>query len=267
MSSNESQDKLKTEQYFVLYIDLLGSENRIKCDTDDTWLNAINKLYLRAIDYTKSLDENLYRIEYQVKIFSDNIVVAVKRPIKFPGYDNRLYFLMYVASYIQTHALIDYSWLLRGCLTIGDLYIDNNFVWGKALTRVINIESNLAVYPRIIMDEELVINRREVADEPKQESGNNRSIEETDFLFPVMKDSDGLFSRDYFAIQVQSDPNITLREIVDKSNNIISDLEQEADKAMEILQKIEWVKSYVKLAEKSESMNLEPPKDKDVLYQ
>lgn len=265
MSENSGQEKLKTEEYFVLYMDMLGSEKRIDEDNDDKWLNAINDLYLKAIDYTKSLGENLYRIEYQVKIFSDNIIVAVKRPITFPDYDNRLYFLVYVASYIQIHALIDYSWLLRGCLTIGDLYIDNNFVWGKALTSVINIESNLAVYPRIIMDEKLVINRRELADEPKQESGN-MSIEETDFLFPVMRDSDGLFSLDYFAIQVQSDPNITLREIVDKSNNIMSELEQEADKAMKILQKIEWVKSYVKLAEKSELMNLAPPNEKDVIY-
>lgn len=262
MSEKDDKKKLKTEEYFVLYMDMLGSEKRIDEDDDDTWLNAINNLYLKAIDYTMFLDEKVYRIKPQVKIFSDNIVVAVKFPKKISDHDNCLYFMMYVASYIQTHALIDYKWLIRGCLTAGAFYINKNFVWGKALTKAIRIESSIAVYPRIIIDEELVANRRRLTDQ----GYDNGPVREGDFLLPVMDDKDGLFSLDYFGILVNKKPDVKLRDIVDKSNKVISELEREAVGDMKILQKIEWVKSYVTLAERSELMDLEIKNEKTVLY-
>lgn len=42
--------------------------------------------------------------------------------------------------------------LIRGAITHGELYRENNIIFGPALTRANNLESKFAIYPKIIID-------------------------------------------------------------------------------------------------------------------
>jgi hypothetical protein len=48
--------------------------------------------------------------------------------------------------------LLETGIAVRGGMTIGDLYWDANQVFGPALVRAYDLESNFAIYPRIVLD-------------------------------------------------------------------------------------------------------------------
>ena len=81
--------------------------------------------------------------------FSDNIVIstAVKD-------GNIPYFLRAIAiMQLMTSSL---GFLLRGGIAIGDIYHDDEVVFGPALVRAYELKSQIAVYPRIVLDKEVL---------------------------------------------------------------------------------------------------------------
>ena len=61
------------------------------------------------------------------------------------------HFIQNVAAF-QFASVIDHNWLLRGGITIGDLYIDDVMVWGTALLQSHDLESGAAFFPRVVID-------------------------------------------------------------------------------------------------------------------
>ena len=53
---------------------------------------------------------------------------------------------------IHTNWLLKYGYLLRGGLTVGDICIDGQTVFGPALVKSYTLESQFANYPRIVID-------------------------------------------------------------------------------------------------------------------
>lgn len=49
-------------------------------------------------------------------------------------------------------ALIQHGTFIRGGLTIGDIFIDGATVFGPAMVRAYSLESEFAIYPRIVID-------------------------------------------------------------------------------------------------------------------
>ena len=79
---NYSDNMLDTNEYFILYLDFLGSKNRI-VDDEIKSLNQIYDLYSNTISVIRYLNSvshnNGYPIpQYYTKIFSDNIIIAMK---------------------------------------------------------------------------------------------------------------------------------------------------------------------------------------------
>ena len=62
------------------------------------------------------------------------------------------------AGHFQEQAASDsVGWLLRGGISIGQLFIDDVMVWGEALLRSYYLEDKVANYPRIIIEKQVVI--------------------------------------------------------------------------------------------------------------
>ncbi len=167
----------------------------------------------------------------------------------------------------QTHALTDHQWLVRGCLTLVDLYINekeisvdgkitrSSMAWGEALVRAYECESNRAVYPRIIIDKKLRI--------PE----NDEPVKISDFIFLVLPGEDGLFSLDYLGIQIESDPKIKPSELIEKARTSIASIRNEAKEDEKILEKVAWTEKYIDDVSKSDLMKRKDPNPSDVLYQ
>lgn len=144
------------EKHLVGYVDILGTKDVIKKKSSDAALNSIYRCYLTALDWVKILNPTT-DIPFKVKIFSDNIIVALSSDYYIEGENhpaiafNRMTTLL---SALQ-RLLLDNDILCRGAITFDNLFIDDVMVWGPALVEAYELESKIAVYPRIILSETL----------------------------------------------------------------------------------------------------------------
>jgi hypothetical protein len=60
--------------------------------------------------------------------------------------------LLKLVAFIQYIADIYYHWLVRGGITIGELYLDEILVWGTGLVRAYELENTIAIFPRVVID-------------------------------------------------------------------------------------------------------------------
>lgn len=139
--------------YLVAYLDILGTTRRIKdrARADET-LNILHNLYTLEISSTKTVFKQESEIYF--RIFSDNLVVALPLPENYEKSRRAITLFLRAVSNIQSSCVGDsVGWLLRGGITIGHAYIDEVMVWGEALVEAYNLESHLAVFPRVVFDE------------------------------------------------------------------------------------------------------------------
>ena len=135
------------KKHVITYIDLLGTKEKIKNDTDGQVLKILNDLYCQAIKaFTQDIKEHI-----KMKIFSDNIIIARELPSNEENVPFLINQMIGVAACFQ-FLLLGGRWPSRGGLTIGDLYMDNTFVWGSGLVRAYELEDKIAIFPRIVID-------------------------------------------------------------------------------------------------------------------
>ena len=142
------ENKINCEEYYVAFLDLLGCRSIIEKDTQDENLNNIYRIYKSWLGIFGNYGSFK---SIQVKIFSDNIVLAIKCKNS-----NAIELLLEVVSCLVQHFL-ECGYKVRGGITKGKLYIDNVLVWGKALVDAYELESEGAETPRIVIDKNLLV--------------------------------------------------------------------------------------------------------------
>lgn len=158
MMVNENADSYdrKTDTYIVAYFDLLGVTSRIKSDVDkqEVSMNKLHNLYTFSMKLTREIQIKGNK-EIQFKIFSDNVIIA-KRISEEKKLED-INCLLSCAAYFQELAASEsVGWMLRGGITIGQLFIDEVMVWGEALVKAYFLEDKVAIYPRVIIDSNFI---------------------------------------------------------------------------------------------------------------
>ena len=145
--------KLTYKRYAIAYIDILGTKKAIESLNSKDLIQRFNNVFLieKAIIENDLFNEKHKSVK--VKIFSDNICIAVE--IKDSDKEHeKLAWLASDCRDFQRHVFKNYgNFLIRGGITIGDLYIDDTFVLGPGLIDAYKLESQKAKFPRIIVDE------------------------------------------------------------------------------------------------------------------
>lgn len=254
-----NDEGIKTEEYFIVYLDMLGAKERIRVNEDES-LKIINQLYSDALSYKRGLLTAVYGAESYAKIFSDNIVVAVKVTQEHAVRQNALFFLSYFASYFQMHALVDHQWLVRGSMTCGNLYvcekdiegpegmvIKSNLIWGSALTTASEVEDKIAIYPRVIADEKILrLGKTDYNDDEVNDDEIN--------LYPdrFSRDEDGLYYLNYLKLYRMTFPH-DADKAIQKARKAVISLKKDlsANKStqniecIKIHSKIYWTEQYI----------------------
>ena len=147
--------------HVIMFLDILGYKNMITSVTDENdYLGSVHTLmsllskYIET--YNQGVDEktkhrlNLSR--FKSMIFSDNILF-------FAPYDSEIDMLNLANNLIYglSQFLFQYTKsniFFRGAITAGQLFYDEklHFVFGTGLVRAYELESNIAIYPRIVID-------------------------------------------------------------------------------------------------------------------
>ena len=139
-----------TERYCVAYLDVLGAK-KFMAENSDKFLNDLNSIYFDAVnDVTATGIVTGETVE--VKIFSDNILLAIKTGDDPEEAKGKITKILNVAGNIYNNALW-HGYLMRGAINIGDFFQNDVFVYGKALVDAVYMEENIAVYPRIVVNE------------------------------------------------------------------------------------------------------------------
>ena len=135
-------------KHIVAYLDILGVEDSLS-DNQNKIINTLNFI----CEITNKNINTLNQMEIFPKIkkhmFSDNIVFAQE----IEGGVNEIQvfnFLLFISLFL--HNSLQNGVLVRGGITIGELFINENFVLGNALVRAYKLESQIAIYPRIVLD-------------------------------------------------------------------------------------------------------------------
>lgn len=147
--------------HVILYLDILGYKNIITSATNENeFLDHVHTLFSllsKHIEtYTHKVDEKegseLNLSGFKSMIFSDNILF-------FAPYDSEKDMLNLANSLIYglSQFLFQYTnsdIFFRGAITSGELFYDEelHFVFGTGLIRAYELESTVAIYPRIVID-------------------------------------------------------------------------------------------------------------------
>jgi hypothetical protein len=132
------------ERKVVVFYDVLGWRNHIlSAGSAPPKIGSLRRLILQHVR-SLPLRSNL---DLTISTFSDNIVISQPVCGETP-------LLIMQLAMLQIAAAMS-GFLLRGGVTIGDLFHDRECVFGPGLNRAYELESKTAYYPRFVLDSDV----------------------------------------------------------------------------------------------------------------
>lgn len=181
----------KTKSYerrLILFVDFLGFKEIV--DRTATDPEALRKL-LWAMQQLRAIGDDAMSKSQRFQQFSDCVVLSFK--VKEPS---GVFYLLNDIG-LATITLASAGFLLRGAVTVGDLYHDDDFLVGPAMVRAYELESRTAKFPRIIIDPDALEVGR------SNRSNRHTRREESAYLESfLLKDEDGWLFFDWFSWKV-----------------------------------------------------------------
>lgn len=225
-------NEIKYEKRIVLYLDILGFKNAVDKSIEDqevlqTIYKSLNNIYS---DKIKNYQGPLKGLDYgtHISVFSDNIVMS--EPYNRNG---SLYNFIYSVYWLVNEILWD-GFVVRGAITIGDLFHDDKVIFGPALNKAYKMESEMAIFPRVI------ISKDDVAEGLKMALHDD--IEETKYFNIVLEvDEDGFFYLNNITKHHEFDDNETYVNLLFKLRRII--VEGLKNTNLKVRAKYEWLKA------------------------
>lgn len=139
----------KTSNYIIAYLDILGAKQMIYNDDNFDFLNHLNMFMEDAIEESGG-GIFKHKEEIYIKIFSDNILLAIGLNKNDEQRDNKIAALFNTVANIYNE-ILRYGYLMRGAIVEGEFFHNNKIVYGKALVEAVHLEENVANVPRILV--------------------------------------------------------------------------------------------------------------------
>ena len=141
------------EKAIVTFLDILGFKEKVKNVAQNEIKTILTKLEKETVPNGEI--DTFYKAE--TIIFSDSIVRV--RKIESPKnkeYPIGLLFNELIELLHGQSMLIQNNILIRGGITFGEIFLENNQIFGPALIKAYEFESKYAKYPRIVIDPDLI---------------------------------------------------------------------------------------------------------------
>lgn len=146
--------------YYVAFIDILGFKELIykktsyeMCNIFNTFLNKVEKIKLFNSKTLKFEAEDIPTNKIKKYVMSDTIVYYIEEKEK-----NSLLALVICCSGLLTNLIEKERIFVRGSIVCGNMYCKNDVIFGPALSKAYTLEKEIAVYPRIIINKQLIEN-------------------------------------------------------------------------------------------------------------
>ena len=253
----ESTDRQYTNR-LVAFIDILGFSQMV---ADAEQVNRIFDAVVQLDEYTAGflknaiLDQQTRIDDPQYSFFSDCVVVSCA---DVPH--NYELFFNYLAT--LSYTMIESGILIRGGVTLGPLIHDARVMFGGGMIKAYKLESGLAVYPRIVIDDKLV---KIVSQMPEQwYDRNGARVRGADARGHIRQDFDGMWFIDFLRMWwMGAEIDFTRSWIKKHIGKIIAD----APTVQNVQAKIKWLANYASQSAvdtaKEFEIQIRDPFDKD----
>jgi hypothetical protein len=208
---------MRYDDRIVAFIDILNFRGMIT-DTIDSGGNENPDKVQKIYDAYEVIQRNWkdngddIGISKRVTIFSDSIVISVKSDEK-----SQIFWTLLEIKHLVM-SLIWRGILVRGAVVRGKLIHEQEKVFGPALIEAYILESKAALYPRIILDRELVHAAA------TSRASHHSASDEIGYVEQLLEaDADGMYYIDYF-FKAQSeldDPEYDFPSYIEALGNIV----------------------------------------------
>jgi len=244
LMADSSPDVLsrKYEERYVAFIDILGFRELIKSSLEKSDTFDILILSLKRIANFTLKDPLLVNNPPDLKAqnFSDNIVISAHLSA------NGLWHLLIAISDLFW-SLSQFGVLLRGGVSRGPLYHDENIVFGPALVDAHHLQQNVAVFPRVVLSRQVYVDAEQYA--------QLHSMWDTYFSSRLIRADDGpAFLHVLLNLQAfnhsgrsKSSPNAETHPIFESGNNFCRTLRNSLAANMDkpsVYTKLKWFAEY-----------------------
>ena len=187
---------------YIAFLDLLGFKKLIIEENIDFLLQIFEKIkYSYAIAHQNLCNNEVLYRKINTKIISDSICLYIDASDTF-----NLILLIFTCTNIQWELLnLKVPIFVRGGIVKGDIYAEDDIIFGEGIINSYLLEEYNAKYPRIIMTSDIL-----------------KPLDNKDLDGLVFRDFDGYYVADYFSRVLNYKKEIGLYEkIMTFSNNII----------------------------------------------
>lgn len=166
-------NNIQYKDSIVVYLDLLGFSNTVKNSKEDSIKNIFDlAFYIKAWNtsngenkfieekdfiYEDFLDDKVVdykkiQKELQISFFSDSMVITL--PFSVDELEKKLFLIIRALAYVITKIAMQ-NFFVRGGISIGKMFHKSNIFFGPAFLEAYNLESEIAIYPRVILSDVL----------------------------------------------------------------------------------------------------------------
>lgn len=139
------------KSYYIAYFDILGYKAFFEDKGNDVFTFLESNIQMANDIVRKTKPDSVFSdMHFLIKSFSDNFMILIENNKKSDGYQE-IKALSYLMALFQLRFLEKYKILVRGSITKGEAYINENIVFGEGLIRAVTQEE-AANFPRIIID-------------------------------------------------------------------------------------------------------------------
>lgn len=147
MSMPSDVDGKQSFNHVVAFIDILGSSQILKSDDEKVisdYLMGIDGLYLSSLN----------NVSDGVKMFSDNILIYSESATEEDAQS-----VVSSVAHIQWSIMKEFNLFIRGGIVMGRLdkipEVESDYIIGKAIVEAHELESTIAIYPRVVVSKEV----------------------------------------------------------------------------------------------------------------
>lgn len=226
---------MKYEKRICCFIDILGFKRHIRDSITVNGDDNIEKIksIKSVLGLSKKITNDHGLSESKViTYFSDSIVISYNY-----NEQGQLFYTLLDLLYVAFE-LANKGYLTRGGVSIGKLIHTSKYIFGPALVDAYEIESKKAIFPRIIVSEEVIEIGSKYAKDMHSESDEKEYI-----LDLLTKDKDGLHYIDYITKSSSEfdDHEYDLFLYIESlKKNFFSNYNNECK---EVKEKLDWLKS------------------------
>lgn len=147
---------MEYENRYIAFIDILGFRSLLKERTAEELYDIINKFQTQSFKakQNKINKEEDFKLDFQVTCFSDNVVISCLNEKDEKNSTSLIHFLEEIVNYQLI--LNIYKITIRAGITKGELVHQDDICYGPGLVRAYYLESEIAIFPKIVIDNNIV---------------------------------------------------------------------------------------------------------------